>query len=392
MIKFFLSVGLFLLSLQSFTQEVWTLDTSFRNGKLWLQQPTFTAYTIRISNEYKHVEIYNSTGERHEIDPHFSGNGVQFNLAFGVGADSILELTSSLDCPIRLVFQNVPEMAKMNKKLDRRNACDPPAMIAPTTWRTGLQAPNPNPSTTYTQHAIIHHSASGNGNSNYTDLVRNYYVQHTQVNGWDDIGYNYLIAANGDIYIGRDKQGLNVKDYQIQGAHYCGKNSGTAGICMIGNYQNLSPTDTSIHSLKKLLSYIFYNEDIVATDSSKHPANGANELTHIAGHRQGCATACPGDSIFTLLSELGDSVEIFRLKCKEFTQLTQLKEQMGFLFNGTYLSNHSNQTLYVYDVNNRLIAKVAPHNQILFDPKLLEVYYLLTESGSVKKYIFKLSD
>ena len=60
---------------------------------------------------------------------------------------------------------------------------------------------------------MVHHSAGSNTNSNYTQVVRDIYLYHTQVNGcWSDIGYNYLVAQDGSIYNGRDPGALEQDD------------------------------------------------------------------------------------------------------------------------------------------------------------------------------------
>lgn len=46
--------------------------------------------------------------------------------------------------------------------------------------------------------------------------------------GWSDIGYNFLVGEDGNVYEGRgwDKQGAHSKPF----------NSKSIGICIIGNY------------------------------------------------------------------------------------------------------------------------------------------------------------
>lgn len=381
-ILFFIALS---LSLGLSAQQVWSVDTSFVNGQLHLKVASFTAYTLRFSKDYKDAQILTQRGYKFKVDPHYDGNKAQTSL--NIVKDSVLDLISDKDIRVEIIFQDVPSITVINKKIDRREDCGEPILINPNSWRNGLQAPKPNPSATYTQHAIVHHSAGGNGNADYTSLVRNYYVQHTQVNGWDDIGYNYLIAANGDIYIGRDKQTLAVSHYQVQGAHFCGKNAGTAGICMIGDYSDIRPSDTSVASLQKLVSYILFKEEIDATGSSIHPANGSTSLNHISGHQQGCATACPGDSMFILLSALRDSVEAQRQRCISFTDLEPVLDLPFYTFKNNVIYNYSSSTLQVYDLSNRLIAKVEPKGEYYFIPKALEVYILYAQGKKAHKVI-----
>lgn len=73
---------------------------------------------------------------------------------------------------------------------------------------------------------IIHHSATENGNA---EIFRRF---HKETNGWDDIGYHFVITngkggPDGEIQKGR---GL-----QKQGAHARGRNHNSIGICLVGN-------------------------------------------------------------------------------------------------------------------------------------------------------------
>jgi len=49
---------------------------------------------------------------------------------------------------------------------------------------------------------------------------------HVDDNGWDDIGYHYVITRNGEIEPGRP--------VGIAGAHVRGHNDHTIGVCLIG--------------------------------------------------------------------------------------------------------------------------------------------------------------
>src|SRR3989338_5905761 len=50
---------------------------------------------------------------------------------------------------------------------------------------------------------IIHHTAGGSGQEDPQSTIRGIYYWHAKVLGWGDIGYNYLIDQEGNIYEGR---------------------------------------------------------------------------------------------------------------------------------------------------------------------------------------------
>jgi len=173
-----------------------------------------------------------------------------------------------------------------------------PESIAQSTWRAGLDAPSFNRSFTDVNHLIIHHSAGSNTNTNYEQVVRDIYIYHTEVNGWSDIGYNYLIAQDGTIFKGRDP-GSGEQD-DVRGAHFCGKNTGTMGVCLLGNYTTFSATDESIESLMNLLSWKLDKNGLNAFESFDH--NNV-DLGSIVGHRDGCATECPGTTVYSQIEQ-----------------------------------------------------------------------------------------
>ncbi len=161
-------------------------------------------------------------------------------------------------------------------------------------WRIGLQAPQYDRSFSKVKHLIIHHSAGSNTNENYTQVVRDIYIYHTEVNGWSDIGYNYLIAQDGTIFKGRDPD-TGAQD-DVRGAHFCGMNTGTMGVCLLGDYTSIAPTDEAIESLLNLLSWKLDKEDLNAFESFSF--NSIPNLGAISGHRDGCATECPGTKTY----------------------------------------------------------------------------------------------
>jgi hypothetical protein len=175
--------------------------------------------------------------------------------------------------------------------------CEEPEAIDQEVWRNGLPEPDYNRSFTDVKHVIIHHSAGSNSNTDYTQVVRDIYVYHTQVNGWSDIGYNYLIAQDGTLYKGRDP--LNGEQDDVQGAHFCGMNSNTMGVCLLGTYTSIAPSAATEATLMNLVSWKLYKEQL--NPKAAFPFNGIPSLNVLSGHRDGCATACPGQLTYDRL-------------------------------------------------------------------------------------------
>lgn len=191
--------------------------------------------------------------------------------------------------------------------------CDEPQVVSQSVWRKGLPEPDYTRSFNEVEHLIVHHSATANHLTDYTNVVRNIYIYHTEVNGWSDIGYNYLIAPNGTLFAGRDPAG-GAQD-NVRGAHFCGQNSATMGVCLLGDYTQVQPATEMMLSLEHLLSWKTYKEQLEATGEIPHPANP--QLPVIAGHQDGCATACPGRYVYEKLPALRLAVQENQQACEK---------------------------------------------------------------------------
>lgn len=109
---------------------------------------------------------------------------------------------------------------------------------------------------------------------------------HMRQRGWADIGYHFLVDGLGELYEGRR---LN-----IRGAHTGGFNTGSVGVCLLGNFDVVEAAAAPLATLRALAGYL----------------REAYTVTHMAGHRdfQPGATSCPGDSLWPLLPELAADV------------------------------------------------------------------------------------
>ncbi len=159
--------------------------------------------------------------------------------------------------------------------------------------------PNPNPSFTNVTHLIVHHSATSNTASDWAAVVRSFWDFHVNTNGWADIGYNWLIDPNGVLYEGRGNN--------VLGAHFCGTNGGTVGVCVIGTYTALMPTTAAQTQLRNLLAWKACDIGADPLSSAFHPNSGLT-LQRISGHRDGCNTECPGTALYNALPALRQGV------------------------------------------------------------------------------------
>ncbi len=187
----------------------------------------------------------------------------------------------------------------------RSNSCELPEVCNRNCWCPSCPI-DVSPQLTEPTHLIVHHSAGNNQSSNFGMVVQSIWDLHVNNNGWDDIGYNWLIDPNGILYEGRPDG--------YQGAHFSCINENTVGICVIGNYTHVPPSSQAMQTLTQLLAHEATNHDINAEGRSFH-TTGDFLLENIAGHRdsegsgQACSsTVCPGDSFYPLLTQLRQDV------------------------------------------------------------------------------------
>jgi hypothetical protein len=181
--------------------------------------------------------------------------------------------------------------------------CDQPDFEGREDWcPDGTCPPDATPVGTNPTHLIIHHAAGTNSSNDWAAVVRAIWDFHTGVNGWDDVGYNWLIDPNGVLYEGRGDDRL--------GAHFCGTNGATMGVCMLGDYTSITPTAAARGTLAHLMAWKSCDIGVDPLGTAFH-SNSGLQLMRISGHRDGCATACPGDAFYPQLPDVRNDVVDF---------------------------------------------------------------------------------
>ena len=165
--------------------------------------------------------------------------------------------------------------------------------------------------------AFVHHTDTGN---DYTEadapaIVRGIYAYHTQMLGWNDIGYNFLLDRYGTIYEGR----YGGVSKGVVGAQVLGFNTGSTGIAMIGTFMSVAPPPAAMTALERLLAWKLSLSDLnpLATATmtcgvtQKFKAGATVTLPLIAGHRDANYIDCPGDALYALLPTVRSAVARF---------------------------------------------------------------------------------
>lgn len=145
---------------------------------------------------------------------------------------------------------------------------------------------------------VIHHTAHISGKTyagSLEELNRIYYA-HAILNGWHDIGYNYLIDYDGNIFEGRGG------GKYVVGSHTGYHNRGTIGIALMADLTKESMSPKMEESLIKLVKYLSqeYYLDLTKPDLLPSPDNSTLiwDTKIIKGHMEldarGGKTQCPG--------------------------------------------------------------------------------------------------
>jgi hypothetical protein len=312
-------------------------------------------------------------------DPHGPDQFAQSELVFSGNTGNISLIFSQ---PGRYMWYGI-NPGDMVHTAPRNTRNEMPELIPQSVWRQGLADPKPNPVSTPTHHAIVHHSAGSTFDTNYTAVVRSYYLLHTEINGWDDIGYNYLIARDGSIFAGRDPQNMSgVAQDNVRGAHFCAKNQYTMGICVIGDFTTNTPAAAAINSLCKLLAWKFEKDEMNPRGVSPHPDAGSPNLAVLAGHRDGCATACPGNVLYAEMNAIRDCVALRLPLHSSRHELPgfRLLSEPGYF--GFHFENPGQARVEIFDLSGRSMQVIEGHHILYSQPLPSGVWPTrITQSG-----------
>ena len=158
--------------------------------------------------------------------------------------------------------------------------------------------------------AIVHHTAGPNGYSpsQAAAIMRGIQLYHVKSNGWNDIGYNFLVDRYGTVYEGR----FGGVERNVIGAHARGFNTGSVGVAVIGTFESEGIPAVAEASLEQLLAWRLdlahvdplSSLTVVSGGSERFPAGVPVILRAVSGHRDTGLTQCPGDRLYAQLGSI----------------------------------------------------------------------------------------
>jgi N-acetylmuramoyl-L-alanine amidase/FlgD Ig-like domain len=163
--------------------------------------------------------------------------------------------------------------------------------------------------------SVVHHTAGSNTYSRAQSaaIVRGIQRYHVRSNGWDDIGYNFLVDKYGQVFEGR----FGGIDRNVVGAHAAGFNTGSVGVALLGNYDAGAITPAARAALVRLLAWRL---DVAHVDplsllnwtsggNPRFPTGVPVMLRVVGGHRDTGFTSCPGSRLYAELNSIARLVD-----------------------------------------------------------------------------------
>jgi hypothetical protein len=195
--------------------------------------------------------------------------------------------------------------------LRRLSMAGSPPILSRRTWGANEEIRRAPPGfAPRVQFALVHHTAGTNNysRSQSAAIVRGIEIYHVEGNGWNDIGYNFLVDKYGQIFEGR----FGGVDKNVIGAHAEGFNTGSVGAAVLGTYNDSAPPAVARNALANLLAWRL---DLAHVDprSTVTWLSGGNPrfapgvpvlLRAVSGHRDAGFTSCPGAALYAQLGAI----------------------------------------------------------------------------------------
>lgn len=237
---------------------------------------------------------------RRDGEPSLSRIGFQLIDPGSAAAEDSPQVDTRAECSrgtsgLRRAAAPLPEEPAPVAKVER------PPILRRAAW--GARPPKDAYSYTRAGHIGLHHTASvddftASTRAECAGRLRAIQAFHMDTNGWNDIGYAWVVCRHGDVFQGREDDDDST---DVQGAHD-GFNRQSTGISLLGYFHppyDQHPTDDQLSSLVDLIAWISGLRGIDPAGRSLYEAFGA-EVDIVYGHREVKETSCPGDHLFAL--------------------------------------------------------------------------------------------
>ncbi|MFI5756852.1 N-acetylmuramoyl-L-alanine amidase [Streptomyces sp. NPDC051569] len=195
-----------------------------------------------------------------------------------------------------------------------------PAITRRRAWHADESAVREKPSyATSVRVVFLHHTNHSNDydcREDVPEMLRSMQGHHLD-EGWDDLGYNFVVDRCGNIYEGR----AGGVDRAVRGSHTKGFNAGSAGIAALGHFEKGERVPRPmLDAIAALVAWkLSPGVDpkgrvrmVSSSDVSRYPKGSRVRLDVISGHRDGDETTCPGAALYQELPWLRETVARLR--------------------------------------------------------------------------------
>src|SRR5687768_964698 len=160
--------------------------------------------------------------------------------------------------------------------------------------------------------AFVHHTVTTNtyNPEDSAGIVLGIARYHRDSNGWNDLGYNFLVDKYGQVFEGR----AGGMDAPVIGAQAQGYNSVSTGVAVLGTHTEIAHSEPGMEALARLLGWklalhgVPVQGQVTVTSaggaSNRYPSGTPVTFERISGHRDGDATSCPGEVLYGQLADL----------------------------------------------------------------------------------------
>jgi hypothetical protein len=187
-----------------------------------------------------------------------------------------------------------------------------PEIVSRNEWGASACKPRATPAYGEVKMAFVHHTVTANDYApeDSAAIVLGICRYHRNSNGWNDIGYQFLVDKYGQIFEGR----AGGVDQAVVGAQAQGYNAQSTGVANLGTFSVRGQTEAGLAALARLLTWKLALHGVLPQSQVVlRSAGGATNrfgagtdvtLNAISGHRDADATSCPGDGLYEQLPRL----------------------------------------------------------------------------------------
>lgn len=193
---------------------------------------------------------------------------------------------------------------------------------------------------------IIHHTAGGSGGSDPAATVRGIYYWHAVVLGWGDIGYNFIIDQQGNVYEGRYGGDNVIGGHTYNSSLNINYNVGSAGVALMGCFEDdkegCTAKDQLTKKTRRSLTELIAYKSISYKISPKGTGDFFGKQTaNVIGHRDVDYTLCPGSNVEEKISNIANNAN------KRYKQILQAQHP----YEAKFISNNIHTATFTGDAS-----------------------------------------